>query len=126
MIAVNGPLAFQRRITLPAPAQAAQWVAANAGSDALVAAGRSARFFRALAPNVQVQEHAGLGDLVLTLARMHRFPARIFVTSEVQLGGTGMLGGGWRAEPGPTFCRDARIDRARPCLQLTTLQWSHR
>jgi hypothetical protein len=124
------PLLYLRLHQLPAGAQAARFVAAQGdAAGTFVAAGRSARFFRSLAPQVAVQEHLALGDLTNSLARLGTFPARIFVTSEIDLtsGRPGRpLPDHWSVRPGPVFCRDARLDRAHPCLSLQTLVWSPR
>ncbi len=129
LLFVNAPLALARHRDPPAAVSAARWVLAQgAPATTLIAAGRSARFFRELAAPALVQEHRALSDLIGTLARQRDFPQRIFLTSEVDVqsgrGEGAPLPPHWRLWPGPTFCRDERIDRARPCLGISQLQWS--
>ncbi|MBS2024286.1 MAG: hypothetical protein JST92_17935 [Deltaproteobacteria bacterium] len=128
VLAASLPLLLERKRTPPAGVQAAEWLLQRPDSArTLIAAGRSARIFRAFAAPVQVQEHAALSDLTTTLARMPVYPRAIFVTDEIDLrSGRPELPipARWHTLPGPTFCRDPRLDRARPCLTLTQLAWS--
>jgi hypothetical protein len=66
--------------------------------------------------------------VLVDLSRFDRLPPNIFLTSEVDLhsgqGESAPLPRQWRIEPGPRFCRDARIDRADTCLGLSRLVWS--
>lgn len=122
MAVVAAPLAWQRHVVPPAPAQAAAWLVANTPpDDALLFAGRSGRYLHEAAPALDVRERAWLSEAAADLSRLDRVPAAVYVTSEVDLR-TG--GGGWRVEPGPVFCRDPRLDRALPCLGLSRLAWS--
>jgi hypothetical protein len=95
-----------------------------------IAAGRSSRFFEAQAEPFPVRQHVMLGDVIGSLVRSDRLPEVILVTSEIDLhsgaGPRSPLPNHWRVEPGPSFCRDARIDRAQPCLGLSRLVWSFR
>ena len=120
--AASLPLLRERVRVLPAPVQAARWVAAREdAATTLVAAGRSARAFRDQAGAARVEQHFGLGDLAVSLSRMTTFPHSILVTSEIELGKP--LPPRWRVTPQAAFCRDARIDRAQPCLSLSKLEW---
>lgn len=121
VLAASAPLALERRRVPAAAAQAAAWVAGSGAAGTLVAAGRSARFFRALAGPAQVEEHAAFSDLAVSLARLPALPRRILATSELDLR---FVPRRFRLAPGPRFCRDARIDRAQPCLSLSELVWS--
>lgn len=123
--AASVPLLRERLRVLPAAAQAARWVAQRAdAATTFVAAGRSARYFRDEAGAAQVQQHYGLGDLSVSLSRMTTFPHTILVTSEIDLGKP--VPPRWRVTPEAAFCRDARIDRAQPCLSLSKLEWAGR
>lgn len=126
--AVSAPLALERHRVPPAAAQAAAWVARNEPpARTLIAAGRSSRFFETLG-ETPVRQHLLLADLIVDLGRLARWPEVILVTSEIDLhsgaGPTSPLPRYWHVRPGPTFCRDPRIDRAQPCLSLSQLVWS--
>jgi hypothetical protein len=60
------------------------------------------------------RERAWLGEVYVELARLDAIPPHVLVTSEVE----GEPTHGARLTDGPTFCRDPRLDRARPCLTL--------
>ena len=133
MLVVSGRLALERDAVPPAAAQAADWLATHqTAGDTLVAGTRSVRFFQAEAdrvspPPFQVREDPWLSGLIGELARVDRLPSALWVTSEVDLhsgaGDTAPLPSQWQLDPGPTFCRDARIDRFQPCLLLLQLTW---
>ena len=121
LAAASAPLLLERLRTPPAAAQAAAWIAAHGQpAHALVAARRSARFFRAA--GLQTQEHFALSDVIGTLARMDSLPQPIWLTSELSAAPADH----WTLSPGPAFCRDARLGRAQPCLSLVQLSWSPR
>jgi hypothetical protein len=129
MSTVSAPLAWERHRTPSAGAQASAWVAQNATpADSVIMADRSWRFFTELPGAYPVRQHAWLSEVTVDLSRFDRFPPLILLTSEIDLhSGTGPerpLPRQWRVEPGPQFCRDGRIDRADPCLALSTLHWA--
>ena len=112
------PLAWQRVHTSPAAAQAALWVGTSYSPADRVAVfgGRSLRFFDELAPTVVTRKRTWLSEVDVELERLDRFPHHIFITSEVEVDRARAA----RVGEGPTFCRDARLDRAQPCLTLRT------
>ena len=115
-LAASAPLAWQRAHTPPAAAQAAAWIAARFGAPnaAAVFGGRSLRFFELVAPSVVTRTRTWLSEVDVELARLDVLPKHLWITSEVELDATRAR----RVGDGPTFCRDARIDRAQPCLGL--------
>ena len=128
---VNLPLIRERRQLGPAPAQAAAWVLAQSpAGDTAIMADRTWRFFTELPGPYIVRQHAWLSEVVVDLSRFNRLPTNIYLTSEVDphsgMGEGSALPRLWKLEPGPRFCRDARIDRAQPCLGLSKLVWSFR
>ncbi|HTY95871.1 MAG TPA: hypothetical protein VMB91_02440 [Solirubrobacteraceae bacterium] len=131
MAVASVPLARERREVPPAAAQAVAWIRAHPvaeGKLSWVVGTRSSRFFQELAPEIELHESQWLSLLTARLARVDRMPDRILLTSEVDLhsglGERSPLPIHWRVEPvGPSFCRDARIDRGQPCLQLSQLSW---
>jgi hypothetical protein len=104
MIASSLPLAIARHHTLPAAAQAA----ASLPSGAIVFGGRSTRFF------AHSYQRTWLSEVDVDLERMNRLPERVYITSEVTVDKQRSA----RVHDGPTFCRDARLDRQQPCLTL--------
>lgn len=129
---VSLPLAWARHVTPPAPAQAARWVAARFQGEAAwtaIFANRSARFFTEARPPGPatwiVHSRLVLGDVYSDVVRFDRFPRHIVLTDEVAFSADGA----WRRRlpgrivDGPRFCRDERIDRAVPCVQLYELVW---
>jgi hypothetical protein len=124
---VSLPLIWQRAHLPPAAVQAADWVAQNDNPDeTTIMADRSARFFAEL-QGFTVRKHAGLSEVIGDLSRFRRFPSTLWLTSEIDLhsglGDDVPLPRNWDIEPGPRFCRDARIDRAQPCLGLVKLSY---
>ncbi|HEY1588043.1 MAG TPA: hypothetical protein VGH63_20225, partial [Polyangia bacterium] len=115
-LAASAPLAWQRAHTPPASAQAAGWIAARfpARNAAAVFGGRSMRFFELCAPSVVTRTRTWLSEVDVELARLDVLPKHLWITSEVEVDATRAR----RVGDGPTFCRDARIDRAQPCLGL--------
>ena len=115
-LAASAPLAWQRAHTPPASAQAAAWIAARfpAPNAAAVFGGRSMRFFELVAPSVVTRTRTWLSEVDVELARLDVLPKHLWITSEVEVDATRAR----RVGDGPTFCRDARIDRAQPCLGL--------
>ena len=73
--------------------------------------GRSIRFFP---PTITTRERTWMSEVYVELEHLDVLPPRVLVTSEVEGAPT------HRAclTEGPTFCRDARLDRMRPCLTL--------
>jgi hypothetical protein len=131
MAAVSLPLARQRHDTPPGPAQAAAWAAAQYGAEAdetAIFANRSVRFFdeaaRGWSPPWLVDNCGVLGDVWVDLAHLDRLPRNVLVTDELQrLDDPPPARLSAQLVPGPRFCRDPRIDRAVPCVQLYQLQW---
>jgi hypothetical protein len=131
---VSLPLAWQRHTVPSAPAQAAAWAAERYGQDGAwtaIYAIRSARFFHDQARDWPspwvVDNRRWLSDIYVGLARLDRFPKHILLTDEID-----QLSGGPKGYAphlpgtifaGPRFCRDPRIDRAIPCLQMFELSW---
>jgi len=111
--AAGAPLAVARARTLPAAAQAAAYVArAWPAGDVVLVGGRSIRFFDKL-PIVR-RERTWLADVYVELERLDVLPPHVLVTSEVE----GPPSHRAYLTDGPTFCRDARLDRMQPCLTL--------
>ncbi len=104
LIASSLPLAIARHTTLPAAAQAADYLS----KDAIVFGGRSTRFF------ANAQQRTWLSEVDVDLERMNRLPDRVYITSEVTVDKRRAA----RVKDLVTFCRDARIDRQEPCLTL--------
>lgn len=128
---VSLPLALDHHLTPPAAEQAAEWVRAHHEPETTAIMGtRSTRFFQETGAPFTVRGHSTLAEVVVDLSRFDRFPKTILLTSEVDLhsggGPTSPLPARWHIEEGQTFCRDARIDRAQPCLTLSELTWSPR
>ncbi len=117
-LAASLPLAWARAHTLPAAAQAARWTAAAfpQASDVAVFGGRSLRFFDELAPGIVTRPRTWLSEVDVELERLDRLPHHILITSEVELDAERAA----RVSDGPTFCREARLDRMQPCLTLRT------
>jgi hypothetical protein len=114
-LSASAPLAWARAHDEPAAAQAARFVSArHPVADVAVFGGRAIRFFRLLAPEINVRERTWISEVDVELERLDVLPGVVYVTSEV--------------EPDPasasrlgeviTFCRDPRLDRAQPCLSL--------
>lgn len=110
------PLALTRVRVEPAAAQAARWTAAAyPRRDAVVVFGaRSIRFFDELAPALLRRTRTWLSEVDVDLERLDVLPPHVLITSEVELDEARAP----RVGGGPTFCRDARIDRGQPCLGL--------
>jgi hypothetical protein len=130
-LVVNVPLIRERHQTPPAPAQAAAWVAEHeVPSQTAIMTDRSWRFFMELPGPFKVRQHTWLSEVIVDLARFDRLPTSIVLTSEIDLhsgmGEQGRLPRSWRIDPGPRFCRDARIDRELPCLGLSHLVYAPR
>jgi hypothetical protein len=122
------PLIRERLLLPPAPAQAASWVAKNEKpEDTEIFADRSWRYFLDLPGPFPVRRRAWLSEVTLDLSRSDRLPPVVLLTSEIDLhsgmGEESLLPRSWVVEPGPSFCRDSRIDRAQPCLGLFRLSW---
>jgi hypothetical protein len=115
-LAASAPLAWTRAHTPPAAAQAAAWVSSTYPQKNAVAVfgGKSLRFFDELAPQVVTRTRTWLSEVDVELERLDVLPRALYITSEVELDRTRAA----RVGDGPTFCRDARIDRAQPCLTL--------
>ncbi len=75
-----------------------------------------------------MREDPWLSGLIGELARIDKLPSALWLTSEVDLhsgeGDQAPLPAQWQIDLGPTFCRDARIDRYQPCLSLLQLRWA--
>lgn len=114
LLAGSLPLARAHATEAPAAATAAAWVsAATDPPPVAVFGGRSLRFFRD-DPTLELRERTWLAEIEVDLARFQILPRTIWVTSEVSIDAARAS----RLTAGPTFCRDARLDRAQPCLQL--------
>jgi hypothetical protein len=120
VFAASAPLAIERHTAKPAAAQAADWILGRAPEGTAVFAGRSMRFFEARPERFTVSQRPRLADVIAELARVDRFPSAIWLVSELDLEPVPER---WRIAPGPEFCRDARIDRAAPCLRLLQLTY---
>ena len=129
---ISVPLAVARHRIPPAPAQAAAWAAEKFRDDSgrtAIFAVRSTRFFveegKTLREPWTVENRNWLSDVYVTLARVDRFPRHILLTDEIDqragLPPSSHLPG--RILPGPRFCRDERIDRAVPCMQVFELDY---
>lgn len=113
--AASIPLVRARRDSAPAAAQAADWVAHQyAARDVAVFGGRAIRFFADGAPGVVTRPRTWLSEVDVELERLNRLPPHILVTSEVEVDPARAK----KITDGPTFCRDARLDRQQPCLTL--------
>lgn len=113
--AASLPLALAHHRTIAAGAQLAAHVAASyPARDVAIFGGRSIRFVRTTAPRVTARERAWLSEVDVDLERLDRLPAHILVTSEVEADPRRAR----RLVAGPIFCRDARLDRRQPCVQL--------
>jgi hypothetical protein len=115
-MAASLPLAVARARTLPAAAQAARWTLANfpARNDVAVFGGRALRFFELEAPSLVTRPRTWLSEVDVELERLDVLPPTLLITSEVAVDAARAP----RVGDGPTFCRDARLDRAQPCLTL--------
>ena len=115
-LAASAPLAWAHAHEAPAAAQAADWLAAraqSAGGSVAVFGGASIRFFENLA-GVGAHPRTWLSEVDVDLERLDSLPREIWITDEVELDAARAP----RVSDGPRFCRDARLDRARPCLAL--------
>jgi hypothetical protein len=110
------PLAVARVRVEPAAAQAARWTAARfpRPNQVAVFGARAIRFFDELAPSTVRRTRTWLSEVDVDLERLDILPPHILITSEVDIDETRAA----RVDAGPTFCRDARIDRGQPCLTL--------
>jgi hypothetical protein len=115
-LAASAPLAWMRARTPPAAAQAAAWVAATYPQKNSVAVfgGKSIRFFDELAPQVPTRTRTWASEVDVELERLDVLPPTLLISSEVDVDARRAR----RVVGGPTFCRDVRLDRAQPCLQL--------
>ena len=115
-LAASLPLSWARVHTPPAAAQAAAFIAARypTRNATAVFGGRSLRFFELVAPEVVTRTRTWLSEVDVELERLDVLPKSFWITSEVEIDATRAR----RVGDGPTFCRDARIDRAQPCLGL--------
>ncbi len=115
MAAQSAPLAWTHAHQPPPAVAAAEHLsAAFAPGDTVVFGGRAARLIRFAAPGLATRERTWLSEVDVDLARVNSLPPHIHVTSEVEADASRRR----RLQPGPLFCRDARLDRTRPCLQL--------
>ena len=111
------PVAILHATTLPAAAQAAAWVGQTyAPRDVALFGGRSLRFFSA--PTLIAHERTWMSEVYVDLERVDRLPLHVLVTSEVE----GAPTHGAVLIPGPTFCRDPRLDRQQTCITLREYQ----
>jgi hypothetical protein len=127
-VAVNIPLVLERHQLPAAAGQAARWIGAHSTpAETAVMADRSFRFFEDLPGGITVRKHAWLSEVVVDLARFPHYPSAIWLTSEIDLhsgeGADAAIPPIWEITEGPRFCRDARIDRAQPCLSLRSLRF---
>ena len=70
--------------------------------------------FRFLPPSVPSIPRTWLSEVDVELERVNILPPDVLVTSEVEVDPARAR----RLRPLATFCRDARIDRAQPCLWI--------
>jgi hypothetical protein len=114
--AASLPLAIARARVAPASARAAAWVASvePQGSHALVYGMRATRLMQWAQPTLIVHPRQSFAEIEGDLARLDVLPHAVWVTSEV----TGTPLHGRPLVAGPTFCRDARLDRQLPCVTV--------
>lgn len=110
------PLAIARVRVEPAAAQAARWTVSHyPRPNAVVVFGtRSIRFFEELAPAIVRRTRGWASEVDVDLERLDVLPPHILITSELDVDETRAP----RVSDVATFCRDARIERAQPCLTL--------
>jgi hypothetical protein len=114
IVARTGSDAYARHRDPPPGAALASYVASLPDANVvLVFGGASVRFFEgmALAPRARTSE--SMADVGLALTHADRLPERIFITSEVADAESSHEG-----RRVATFCRNPRLDRRRPCLDL--------
>ena len=110
----SAPLAIARVRLAPAAARAGAWVA-SVDSHALVYGMRATRLMQWTAPTLVVHPRLSFAEVEGDLERLDVLPHDVYVTSEVE--GTPLAGRPLVA--GPTFCRDARLDRQLPCVTVS-------
>jgi hypothetical protein len=105
------------RATAPAGEQLVVLADSSASQDRQVAvfAGASTRFFElAPNPNVTAVTVATFGDAELALGHLPSIPSRILVTGELE----GLPRAPRSLVPLTKLCRDPRVDRRAPCLDV--------
>jgi hypothetical protein len=63
-----------------------------------------------------------LTEVDVELERLDHLPSHVLITSEVDVDAARAA----RVTAGPTFCRDPRLDRQRPCITLSEYRLSFR
>lgn len=120
LLAGSLPVAVLHHRTEAPAAQLARHVAARAAErgapSRILFGGRSTRFVQWMAPSVKVIPRQLHAEVDVDLERLDRLPAEVLVTSELELDPRRAP----RLRPGPTFCRDQRLERRQPCIQLFT------
>jgi hypothetical protein len=115
MTAASLPLAFAHARTEPAAAQLAAYVAEHyRPGEVAIFGGRSIRFIQSLTAIPGAYPRQWLSEVDVTLERLDRLPKHVLITSEVDIDPVRAR----HLKSGPTFCRDARLDHALPCLRL--------
>jgi hypothetical protein len=115
----SAPLVRERVRSVPAALQAARYVEAHYPPDQVVVFGaKSIRFFEWAAPEVPTRTRTWLSEVDVDLERLDRLPPHVLVTDEL----TPDPARAARLGAPITFCRDPRLDRARPCLSLRPYQ----
>jgi hypothetical protein len=107
--------AIGRRCTPPPGEQLVELVRAQPAANRPAVFGvSSVRFFELGDLAGDAFPAGSLGDVQLRLARMGVLPPRVWVTSEVEREGVPR----WPLEHVATLCRQARLDRRMPCLEV--------
>jgi hypothetical protein len=115
-LAATLPLALSRVRVPPAAAQAAAYVQARwpERNQAIVFGSRSMRLFSWVAPALLTRTRGWLSEVDVDLQRVDVLPSVVLVTDEL----TGDAARARRLREVARFCRDPRIDRQQPCLNL--------
>jgi hypothetical protein len=125
---------FGRATIPPAGAALVDWVRATIATSTpreqhqpatripvAVFGGRSVRYFELSELSSLGHPAGSLGDVQVALGHFPALPARIFVTSELDLAAPS-----YPLVPVATFCRPPRLDRRAPCLELYEAQMLRR
>jgi hypothetical protein len=116
-LVASAPLAIARVRVAPASARAGAWVAAGNPEvpHPLVYGMRATRLMQWQAPALVIHPRMSFAEIEADLERLDILPRDVWLTSEVE--GTPLYHRALVA--GPTFCRDARLDRQLPCVTVS-------
>jgi hypothetical protein len=118
----SAPLGQSRATVAPPAVQLARYLAHTQPLAHLALfGGRSIRLVRLVEPTIDTRERTWLSEVDVDLERFDVLPRSVWVTSEVTPTPDRLE----RLRPGPWFCRDPRLDRQAPCLQLLEYQIPH-